>query len=162
MYYSPRRRYKRGAHTEEEILDFIDKVQKFKDMKKDMVSNLTCILANLGTLDRNLDINIRFYTHDAWNMMAEPVYPELRNKLVEKAEDCYAMSNAMPQYFFEKHPLAKKFGRQMLFFKCHFVSMIVLHSDIQSEAEISVLCSIKSVFRQQNVYLFVILCMYRF
>lgn len=57
----------RSAHSAEEIAEFKYQLAEFKMEKKDNIGNLTCVLADMGVLDGNLDINMRFYTHDAWN-----------------------------------------------------------------------------------------------
>ena len=38
----------------EEMQEFMGQVAMFKDMKKSMVSNMTCVLTKLGKLDKNL------------------------------------------------------------------------------------------------------------
>ena len=38
----------------EEMQEFMGQVAMFKDMKKSMVNNMTCVLTKLGKLDKNL------------------------------------------------------------------------------------------------------------
>ncbi len=117
------RRYTRGAHTEAELIAFAEDIAEAKAMKKEALTNLTCVLADQGVLDANLQVNLRHFTHDMWKSLAEPVDFDLQRRISEKAEDCYAISNALPQHILDRKPLARRFGRQMLFMKCMVVSI---------------------------------------
>merc|ERR1711963_874985 len=44
--------------------------------------------------------------------------PEWWKRLVTGYQDCYDISESIPQTALNKHPLKKMFGRQMMFFKC--------------------------------------------
>ena len=45
----------------EEMQEFMGQVAMFKDMKKSMVSNMTCVLTKLGKLDKNLGMYVGNY-----------------------------------------------------------------------------------------------------
>jgi hypothetical protein len=46
---------------------------------------------------------------------------ELKNELNEKMVDCYEIAQSIPQNILDKNPIYKKFGRNMIFFKCQHV-----------------------------------------
>ena len=43
--------------------------------------------------------------------------------MVNGYQDCYDISESIPQAHMDKNPMKKKFGRQMMFFKCADVSL---------------------------------------
>ena len=45
----------------EEMQEFMGQVAMFKDMKKSMVNNMTCVLTKLGKLDKNLGMFVGNY-----------------------------------------------------------------------------------------------------
>ena len=45
----------------EEMQEFMGQVAMFKDMKKSMVNNMTCVLTKLGKLDKNLGMYVGNY-----------------------------------------------------------------------------------------------------
>ena len=45
----------------EEMQEFMGQVAMFKDMKKSMVSNMTCVLTKLGKLDKNMGMYVGNY-----------------------------------------------------------------------------------------------------
>jgi len=104
----------------EEMQEFMGQVAMFKDMKKSMVSNMTCVLTKLGKLDKNLDINLSFFTDKMWTMMAPGEFdPEFKAKMNEVYNTCYELSQSIPQSVLDKKgPMMKQFGRQKCFFKC--------------------------------------------
>merc|ERR1712241_3204 len=78
--------------------DFMEFLEDLGDFKSDMASkmgNLTCVLTELKLQD-----------------------PEWWKRLVTGYQDCYDISESIPQTALNKHPLKKMFGRQMMFFKC--------------------------------------------
>jgi len=105
----------------EEMQEFMGQVAMFKDMKKSMVNNMTCVLTKLGKLDKNLDINLSFFTDKMWTMMApgEEPEPEFKAKMNEVYNTCHELSQSIPQSVLDKKgPMFKQFGRQKMFFKC--------------------------------------------
>ena len=76
-----------------------------------------------------VQINIEEYIKDAseiegFDLEASPLAsdPEWWQRLVRGYQDCYDISESIPQTALNKHPLKKMFGRQMMFFKCAEVS----------------------------------------
>ena len=53
----------------EEMQEFMGQVAMFKDMKKSMVSNMTCVLTKLGKLDKNLGMYL--HTHRTFFLLCE-------------------------------------------------------------------------------------------
>ena len=77
----------------------------------------------------SVQINIEEFTKDAseiegFDLEASPLAsdPEWWARLVKGYQDCYDISESIPQSALNKHPLKKMFGRQMMFFKCAEVS----------------------------------------
>jgi len=48
-------------------------VESYKDLKRDKIGNLTCVLADLGALDDNLQVNMNFYKRDIWENVSEGI-----------------------------------------------------------------------------------------
>jgi len=108
--------------------DFMEFLEDLGDFKSDMASkmgNLTCVLTELKLLTPEMKINIEEFTKDAaeiegFDLEASPLAqdPEWWKRLVTGYQDCYDISESIPQTALNKHPLKKMFGRQMMFFKC--------------------------------------------
>lgn len=113
------RRFRRAVEepTPEEIEEFAEALADFKVDMKDNIGNVTCVLARLGALDKNLNVDLDHFTRGAWEEVRN-VDPVLKSKFIEGARDCYAISQAIPQAILNKKPILKQFGRHMFFFKC--------------------------------------------
>merc|ERR1712062_576835 len=74
----------------------------------------------MGQVDKNLDINLSFFTDEMWTMMAPGEFdPEFKAKMNEVYNTCYELSQSIPQSVLDKKgPMMKQFGRQKCFFKC--------------------------------------------
>ena len=59
------------------------------------------------------------------NFQITGVDREFQQAYVEKMEDCYSIAQSIPQDILNKNPVYKKFGRNMIFFKCQHVSCIL-------------------------------------
>merc|ERR1712213_295425 len=93
--------------------DFMEFLEDLGDFKSDMASkmgNLTCVLTELKLLTPEMKINLED------SPLAQG--PEWWKRLVTGYQDCYDISESIPQTALNKHPLKKMFGRQMMFFKC--------------------------------------------
>merc|ERR1719330_424653 len=110
---------------EDDFVEFLDDVEEFKDNMLAKLGNLTCVLTDLKLLTPELKINIEEYTKDAteiegFDLDSAPLAqdPEWWKRLVTGYQDCYAISESIPQSALNKNPMKKMFGRQMMFFKC--------------------------------------------
>lgn len=110
---------------EDDFVEFLDDVGEFKNNMVAKVGNLSCVLTDLKLLTPELKINIEEYTKDAsevegFNLDTSPLAqdPEWWKRLVTGYQDCYAISESIPQSALNKNPMKKMFGRQMIFFKC--------------------------------------------
>merc|ERR1711936_979302 len=56
------------------------------------------------------------FTWDAEGSAAQD--PEWREKIATAYEDCHEMSKSWPASSLNRRPLARMFGRQMIFYKC--------------------------------------------
>lgn len=113
--------------SEAELAEFADKVADFKEMKKDNIGNLTCVLSKMGALDGNLNIRLSHFTNDMWRMMArgEEQEPEFKDQMIKGYQNCYQLSQSIPQDLLaRKGKYYEQFGRQKMFFKCTKVSLI--------------------------------------
>ena len=76
-----------------------------------------------------VQINIEEFTKDAseiegFDLEASPLAsdPEWWARLVKGYQDCYDISESLPQTALNRNPMKKRFGRQMMFFHCADVS----------------------------------------
>jgi len=113
-------------HIGKRSFDNAEILNEFEDFKEEVhskISNLTCVLTNLGMLDKNtLQVNMKMYQEDLWNqidvsqsMAADPVW---KDKLTNCWNKCHSIAQAWPEEALESNPLHKVLGRQMIFFKC--------------------------------------------
>jgi len=125
----PRRR--RGRDTglvnvdEDDFVEFLDDVADFKGGMAAKMGNLTCVLTEMKMLTPEQKVNIEEYTKDAteiegFDLEASPLAsdPEWWQRLVKGYQDCYDISESIPQPALNKNPRMKRFGRQISFFKC--------------------------------------------
>merc|ERR1712228_299996 len=90
---------------------------------------LTCVLQKTGQMTEDMEINMEWYTTalraeepengftwDAEGSAAQD--PEWREKIATAYEDCHEMSKSWPASSLNRRPLARMFGRQMIFYKC--------------------------------------------
>jgi len=116
-----RQRRATAPPTAEEFEEFKGKVADFKQDAKDKIGNLTCVMSKMGMLDKNLGVNLQYFTVDFWNLMdpSEPPKPEWKTIMVEGYEKCYKKAQSIPQdVLAATSPLFEMLGRQMDFFKC--------------------------------------------
>merc|ERR1711981_29851 len=110
---------------EDDFVEFLEDVGEFKDNVLAKMGNLSCVLTELKLLTPELKVNIEEYTKDAteiegFDLEASPLAqdPEWWQRLATGYQDCYAISESIPQSALNKNPMKKMFGRQMMFFKC--------------------------------------------
>ena len=51
-------------------MEFAEAVEEFKMTTKENIGNLTCVLADMGLLDANLNINKNFYRNEMWQQVS--------------------------------------------------------------------------------------------
>jgi len=110
---------------EDDFVEFLDDVADFKGDMTAKMGNLSCVLTEMKVLTPELEINIEEYTKDAseiegFDLEASPLAsdPEWWQRLVKGYQDCYDISQSLPQTALDRNPMKKKFGRQMMFFHC--------------------------------------------
>ena len=92
------------------------------------ISNLTCVLTQMKILDANMQPNMYQYLTGVWQEldMSEPNIaiqePEWVQKMKNSYTDCHDLAKAWPQKSLDRNELTKKYGREMVFFKCVDVS----------------------------------------
>lgn len=111
--------------SEAEMAEFAEKVADFKEMKKDNIGNLSCVLSKMGAFDDNLNIRLTHFTNEIWAETArgEEQEPEFIKQMNEGFQNCYQLSQSIPQDLLaRKGKFYEQFGRQKMFFKCKKVS----------------------------------------
>jgi len=110
---------------EDDFVEFLDDVAEYKGDMAAKMGNLSCVLVEMKMLTPDQKINIEEYLKDAteiegFDLDASPLAsdPEWWQRLVNGYQDCYDISESIPQAHMDKNPMKKKFGRQMMFFKC--------------------------------------------
>jgi len=110
---------------EDDFVEFLDDVSDFKGDMAAKMGNLSCVLTELKVLTPEQEINIEEYTKDAseiegFDLEASPLAsdPEWWQRLVKGYQDCYDISQSLPQTALDRNPMKKRFGRQMMFFHC--------------------------------------------
>jgi len=108
---------------EEELEQFLEDFDEFKEDIGSMIGNLTCVLTKLDMLDSSLQVNLKLWTTDIWQQMnlrktLAGEDPEWRQKLIGGYTDCYQIASNWPQQSLDRNPITKVFGRHMIFFKC--------------------------------------------
>jgi len=110
---------------EDDFVEFLDDVSDFKGDLAGKMGNLSCVLTEMKLLTPDQKINIEEYIKDAteiegFELEASPLAsdPEWWQRLVKGYQDCYDISESIPQTALDRNPMKKKFGRQMMFFKC--------------------------------------------
>ena len=118
---------------EEELEQFLEDFDEFKEDIGSMIGNLTCVLTKLDMLDSSLQVNLKLWTTDIWQQMnlrktLAGEDPEWRQKLIGGYTDCYQIASNWPQQSLDRNPITKVFGRHMIFFKCAMVSWVAKES----------------------------------
>jgi len=110
---------------EDDFVEFLDDVADFKGDVTAKMGNLSCVLTELKLLTPDMKINIEEFTKDAseiegFDLEASPLAsdPEWWARLVKGYQDCYDISQSLPQTALDRNPMKKRFGRQMMFFHC--------------------------------------------
>lgn len=110
---------------EDDFVEFLDDVADFKGDMTAKMGNLTCVLTELKLITPDMQINIAEFTKDAseiegFDLEASPLAadPEWWARLVKGYQDCYDISESLPQTALNRNPMKKMFGRQMMFFHC--------------------------------------------
>jgi len=110
---------------EDDFVEFLDDVSDFKGDMAAKLGNLSCVLTEMKLLTPEQEINIEEYIKDAteiegFELEASPLAsdPEWWQRLVKGYQDCYDISQSLPQTSLDRNPMKKRFGRQMMFFHC--------------------------------------------
>jgi len=125
----PRLRNRRQAGglleaDESDLQEFLGNLQEFKEGMQSKISNLTCVLTQMKILDANMQPNMYQYLTGVWQEldMSEPNIaiqePEWVQKMKNSYTDCHDLAKAWPQKSLDRNELTKKYGREMVFFKC--------------------------------------------
>jgi len=123
------RRNKRDAGgllqaDETDFQEFLDNFDDFKMGMMSKISNLTCVLTQMDMMDSNMQPNLYTYTTSFWEHLdySDPetaiVDPEWKQKMINSYNDCHDVAQAWPQKSLDRNEITKRFGRQMVFFKC--------------------------------------------
>ena len=118
---------------EDDFYEFLQQVNDNRHLRLNSLGNLTCVLQKTGQMTEDMEINMEWYTTalraeepetgftwDAEGSAAQD--PEWREKIATAYEDCHEMSKSWPASSLNRRPLARMFGRQMIFYKCADVS----------------------------------------
>lgn len=110
---------------EDDFVEFLDDISDFKGDMAAKMGNLSCVLTEMKLLTPEQEINIEEYIKDAteiegFDLEASPLAsdPEWWQRLVKGYQDCYDISQSLPQKALDRNPMKKRFGRQMMFFHC--------------------------------------------
>jgi len=108
---------------EQELEQFLEDYDEFKEDIGSMIGNLTCVLTKMDMLDSALQVNLKLWTTDIWQQLnlkktLAGEDPEWRQKLIGGYTDCYQIASNWPQQSLDRNPITKVFGRHMIFFKC--------------------------------------------
>jgi hypothetical protein len=110
--------------TEEDFMEFVDDMKDWKHGLHMKISNLSCVMTQLRMLDDQGKPNMEQYTTGFWegvdtedNTIAASD-PEWKEMMINSYMDCHDIAMAWPQESLDRNPLTKKFGRNMIFFKC--------------------------------------------
>merc|ERR1711997_1162375 len=125
----PRLRNRRQAGglieaDESDFQEFLGNLEDFKEGMQSKISNLTCVLTQMKILDANMQPNMYQYLTGVWQEldMSEPNIaiqePEWVQKMKNSYTDCHDLAKAWPQRSLDRNELTKKYGREMVFFKC--------------------------------------------
>jgi len=114
---------------EDDFYEFLQQVNDNRHLRLNSLGNLTCVLQKTGQMTEDMEINMEWYTTalraeepengftwDAEGSAAQD--PEWREKIATAYEDCHEMSKSWPASSLNRRPLARMFGRQMIFYKC--------------------------------------------
>jgi len=107
--------------TAADLKKFSTEVFNFKQDKKGIFGNLTCVMAKMGALNGQLDIKLSYFTDKLWDEFADGEEPqsEFKEKMIESYKNCYTLSRKIPQEILDsKGPMYQQFGRQKMFMKC--------------------------------------------
>merc|ERR1711981_940049 len=101
--------------TEEDFVEFVE------DMKN---CNLTCVMTQLQMIDDQGKPNMQQYTEGWWdgvdttNEHIAASDPEWKEMMIDSYRDCHDIAESWPQEALDRNPLTKKYGRNMIFFRC--------------------------------------------
>jgi len=109
---------------EADFQEFLDNFDDFKMGMMSKISNLSCVLTQMDMLDSNMQPNVYAFTNTLWEQLdysdpeAAIADPEWRQKMIQCYNDCHDIAQAWPQKSLDRNKMTKKWGRQMVFFKC--------------------------------------------
>merc|ERR1739848_392961 len=114
----------------EDLYDFLQDVAEHREMKRNKMGNLTCVLMKMKMLTEDMEVNMEFYTTGLTGETdpelglsfddeeSEAVDPEWRQKMSDSYQDCWELSQNFPQSALGRQPFHRVFGRRMIFFRC--------------------------------------------
>jgi len=110
--------------TEEDFMEFVEDMKDWKTGLAMKISNLTCVMTQLQMIDDQGKPNMQQYTEGWWegvdtsNEHIAASDPEWKEMMINSYMDCNDIAQSWPQESLDRNPLTKKFGRNMIFFRC--------------------------------------------
>merc|ERR1712177_206860 len=99
-----------------DFIEFLEDFGEFKEGIATKMGNLTCVLTEMKLLTPDMKINIEEFTKDAseiegFDLEASPLAsdPEWWARLVKGYQDCYDISESLPQTALDRNPMKKRF-----------------------------------------------------
>ena len=117
---------KRSAGMSNNLEEFLENAEVFKEGCESKISNLTCILKTMGAIDSDFKINRAMFETEIWKMkdlsatdnVADPVW---RQKMSGMWTDCIDAAESLPQSLLDNNPISRMMGplaRFNCFMKC--------------------------------------------
>merc|ERR1712226_715375 len=114
---------------EDDFYEFIQQVKDHRHLRRNSMSNLTCVLQKIGQLTDDMEVNLEYYTTAltaeeaefgfTWDVEGSAaIDPEWRAKIAREYNDCYEMAQSLPAISLNRNPFHRIFGRQKAFFNC--------------------------------------------
>nr|XP_022914468.1 uncharacterized protein LOC111424959 [Onthophagus taurus] len=97
-------------------IDFKSQLETLSSKMNPKVSNVTCVMQELGYLDENLEPNYDKIIKRIENL---PVPKELRQDIHDGITYCQQFSQCIPEPKNTASPLSRELSKPMLFFKCY-------------------------------------------
>lgn len=111
--------------TEEDFMEFVENMKDWRHGLATKISNLTCALTQMGALDDQGKPNMQQYTEGYWETLVDETNeniaasdPEWKEMMINSYKDCNDIAQAWPEESLNRNPLTKKYGRNMIFFRC--------------------------------------------
>merc|ERR1712080_768462 len=89
--------------------------KKMKKMYGHSVSNMTCVMQQLGYLTEDNEVNFEQYREE-YNKIDLP--DAMKQEFLDNIDMCKELSECIPQRALEKHPFGRELGRTFMFIMC--------------------------------------------